>query len=1232
MGRENQRRVARVITKARAVVSLVALVALPPLVASCRKPPPPSDTKMVAPWSVQVVMAQSPVGGDAAVLRCSSDGQDCAPAHPKDPIPPGSIFRVAPGGVATLSLDGTVVATLAPSTEVSLLEGPDHVVSLKHGAFLLSLESAGPTPGDMTLPTIRFPGGTISLPVARPTALSVAVQSAGSALVTVHHGKVSMAAGASSPVLVTTGETVRITPEGTLDRRAGFRGEIALAEVAAPEVSDADLARGLGAMTARVPGTERVVGGVHLASHRVQAYIRDGFARTEVEEVFQNDTDQVLEGRYVFPLPGDASISRLGLWVNGKLVEGEMVEAKRAAMIFKSIVDDTVRPRDPALLEWVKGSEFSLKVFPLPARGSRRMVLAYNQVLPVAGGSVRYMYPLSLGKDRSSRIDDLSIEVRVVGSVLVPHDPVTPSYAPALRTEGNDLVLSYHAEKAAPDADFVLAYRQDGPEERPVAAAYLPDLGELSGDGVPKAPETRADDGRFVALRLRADLPDGAAVGAPAARDRAIVLDVSQSQSADTVLAEGNLVRAILADMDAEENLVLLACDSACSSFPPSGLMKVGEQSFLEVVAWLKKLAPGGASDVAGALIQAAQRLASSKNRQILYLGDGAATSGELKPESIAARLTPVLAPLDVDLRLFGIGRTVDEVTLSALAETLGSTYERVATGEPLRQRAQTIALSLRAPVLVAPRVEATNGSLRDVFPKNLPNLRIGQEIVVLGKAAAADAVPVTLFGRLNGQPYALARTFALPTAAGGQNPLVPRLWAEQQIRFLEASTDKAAPRAVLDLSRRFHVMSRYSSLLVLENDRMFAEFGIERTTHHAADQSDGQFVGPGAGMGIGAIRGVLGALGSSGPSSDTGGGRGAYDAPAAEMNSPSSSRGVSASPAAPALPAAAAPPSPPPSPSKAVSRPVDMDDLGRGGGHRYMPPPPPMPTATITRADDTWTAQGQAALDKLREDVAKAPSSRRKLEAFVRGLLGKARAAEALPAARGFVELDPDLPAALELLSFAAVLSDDGPLALATVDAMCETNPQSSRAHLRAARAFEAAGSEIRACGHWRALAELDPASDGYRYESLRCLSRALSQPAPTLATLRTMPTRSRRLETLMKSLEAGTLPTHTPETDPPGAVEVIVSCDGGPNECPLPVVITPLGTIYSPWTPGDAKTSLRSVAFSRVTSGTYRIALVGGAPSAHGQVDVRALSARQTYPFVKGGWQSVAAAHVRL
>jgi hypothetical protein len=45
-----------------------------------------------------------------------------------------------------------------------------------------------------------------------------------------------------------------------------------------------------------------------------------------------------------------------------------------------------------------------------------------------------------------------------------------------------------------------------------------------------------------------------------------------------------------------------------------------------------------------------------------------------------------------------------------------------------------------------------------------------------------------------------------------------------------------------------------------------------------------------------------------------------------------------------------------------------------------------------------------------------------------VRGLLGKGRFSEVLPAARRFVELAPDLPLALELLSFVEALPPETP------------------------------------------------------------------------------------------------------------------------------------------------------------------------------------------------------------
>ena len=80
----------------------------------------------------------------------------------------------------------------------------------------------------------------------------------------------------------------------------------------------------------------------------VDVHIEDGFARTTIDQTYFNHTWQQLEGTFRFPLPADASLSRLAMYVNGKLMEGGMVERDYGRNVFEQI---RYTKRDPALLE-----------------------------------------------------------------------------------------------------------------------------------------------------------------------------------------------------------------------------------------------------------------------------------------------------------------------------------------------------------------------------------------------------------------------------------------------------------------------------------------------------------------------------------------------------------------------------------------------------------------------------------------------------------------------------------------------------------------------------------------------------------------------------------------------------------------------------------------------------------------------------------------------------------------
>ena len=68
-----------------------------------------------------------------------------------------------------------------------------------------------------------------------------------------------------------------------------------------------------------------------MLNHKVTIAIEDQVAVTRVEQTFRNHTDRPLEATYVFPLPKGASLDHFSMWVDGKEVKGEIIEAAKRA-------------------------------------------------------------------------------------------------------------------------------------------------------------------------------------------------------------------------------------------------------------------------------------------------------------------------------------------------------------------------------------------------------------------------------------------------------------------------------------------------------------------------------------------------------------------------------------------------------------------------------------------------------------------------------------------------------------------------------------------------------------------------------------------------------------------------------------------------------------------------------------------------------------------------------------
>lgn len=136
-------------------------------------------------------------------------------------------------------------------------------------------------------------------------------------------------------------------------------------------------------------------------------------ATTTYDMYFYNPTASILEGELLFPLGENQSISRFALAVNGDLREAVVVEKEQGRIAFEAVVRRRV---DPALLEKGTGNTYRARIYPIPAKGYKRVVLAYQETLQITDGSHQVKIPF----DFENRMERFSMVINLIGQQKEP--------------------------------------------------------------------------------------------------------------------------------------------------------------------------------------------------------------------------------------------------------------------------------------------------------------------------------------------------------------------------------------------------------------------------------------------------------------------------------------------------------------------------------------------------------------------------------------------------------------------------------------------------------------------------------------------------------------------------------------------------------------------------------------------------------------------------------------------
>ena len=132
----------------------------------------------------------------------------------------------------------------------------------------------------------------------------------------------------------------------------------------------------------------------------VRIRIDNGLATVSVKQIFANHTPAIMEGNYTFSLPGRALISDFAIWDGVTRIPGVILERRRAEEIYAEAKAQII---DPGLLqqgerdldEAGRTPVFSAHIMPIPAFGTKRVEMEYQERLPGRADAVSVCAPLT---------------------------------------------------------------------------------------------------------------------------------------------------------------------------------------------------------------------------------------------------------------------------------------------------------------------------------------------------------------------------------------------------------------------------------------------------------------------------------------------------------------------------------------------------------------------------------------------------------------------------------------------------------------------------------------------------------------------------------------------------------------------------------------------------------------------------------------------------------------------
>lgn len=552
-------------------------------------------------------------------------------------------------------------------------------------------------------------------------------------------------------------------------------------------------------------------------------------ARVSVRQEFRNEGTDWAEGIYVFPLPDKAAVDHMRLHIGDRFIEGEIREKEQAKKEYEAA---KAAGKKASLVEQQRPNMFTTAVANIAPGELVVVEIEYLEDLAYQDGAFSVRFPLtitpryipgtpvqSVTGDRegsgwsanttsvpdaslitppmavTSKAHRVSIDIDV--NAGVPLEIIASRYHPVSVSEANGRYSVTLAGGTAPmDHDFELLWRPKA-DAAPRAMAFS---------------ETIAGEPHYLLMLMPPSAEAASANVMP--REMLFIIDTSGSMHGTSMAQAKEALHRALKGLRAVDRFNIIAFSShpnpmAASSVPADARNLSNASSFVN------GLNADGGTEMRQALDLALYLPPSESHlRQVVFMTDGAVGNEDELFSLIERKLGSG--------RLFtvGIGSAPNSWFMRKAAAAGRGTFTTISALHEVGEKMDRLFEKIEQPQVTNIAIDWPSGVVTDAYPKLVPDLYLGEPVVVKAKINGPLSTKDTV--TIRGDSAAGAWSRELGIVDDTQSSGVAALWARARIADLADSGRRGGNaeeirNAIVATALQHHLVSKHTSLVAID-------------------------------------------------------------------------------------------------------------------------------------------------------------------------------------------------------------------------------------------------------------------------------------------------------------------------------------------------------------------------------------------------------------------------------